>query len=245
MRSPMKLLNPAPRDSVTELLAQVRVSSSIYCLSELGAPWGFEVGGTDFAKFHLVIDGACWLRATGLDPVPLAAGVLVILPRGDRHAIGDQPGSPVIGLDQLIARHPLDAEARMRGGGHGAKTTLLCGGFALTDPVPAQIMAMLPPMLRVGLATSGTGSWVEPVVELIRQEASQTAPGAQAVFTRLADVLLVQAIRGYLAAATPNGGPDHRQPPDPRIEQAATLIRDQPARAWTLQALAREVGMSR
>lgn len=81
----------------------------------------------------------------------------------------------------------------MRVGGHGPKTTLLCGGFALTDPVPAQIMTMLPPLLKVGSCGADGSSWIEPVVELIRREASHAAPGAQAVFTRLADVLLVQA----------------------------------------------------
>jgi AraC-like DNA-binding protein len=239
----MKLLNSAPGDTVTELLSRVRVSSSIYCLSELGAPWGFEVDGTDFAKFHLVIDGACWLRLDGVDPVRLHARELVILPRGERHAISDQPGSPVVGLDQLIATYPLDTEARMQVDGHGARTTLLCGGFALTDPVPAQIMTMLPPLLKIGPGPDDMSSWIDPVFELIRHEASHSAPGAQAVFTRLADVLLVQAIRSHLAEAVTEA--DHGQPPDARIEQAAALIRDQPARPWTLQALAREVGMSR
>ena len=241
----MKLLNSAPSDTVTELLSRVRVSSSIYCLSELGAPWGFEVDGTEFAKFHLVIDGACWLRLDGVEPVRLNARELVILPRGERHAISDEPGSPVVGLDQLIAAHPLDAEARMRVDGHGARTTLLCGGFALTDPVPAQVMTMLPPLLKVGPGTTDGSSWIDPVFALIRHEAGQAAPGAQAVFTRLADVLLVQAIRAHLVDALPGGGSEHGQQADPRIEQAAALIRDQPARAWTLQALAREVGMSR
>lgn len=221
------------------------MSSSIYCLSELGAPWGFEVDGTDFAKFHLVIDGACWLRLDGADPVRLDAGELVILPRGERHAISDEPGSPIVALDQLIADHPLDAEARMRVDGHGAQTTLLCGGFALTDPVPAQVMTMLPPLLKISRRAAGRSSWIGPVFELISQEASQAAPGAQAVFTRLADVLLVQAIRAHLADAVRAGGAERGQPPDPRIEQAAALIRDQPTRPWTLRALAREVGMSR
>src|SRR5215472_2214161 len=239
----MRLLNSAPSDTVTELLSRVRVSSSIYCLSELGAPWGFEVNGTDFAKFHLVIDGACWLRLDGADPLRLRARELVILPRGERHAISDEPGSPIVGLDQLISEHPPDGEARMRIDGHGARTTLLCGGFALTDPVPAQIMTMLPPLLKIGPGAAGSSSWIDPVFELIRHEASHSAPGAQAVFTRLADVLLVQAIRSHLADAVT--GAEHGQPPDPRIEQAAALIRDQPARQWTLQALAREVGMSR
>jgi AraC-like DNA-binding protein len=241
----MRLLNSAPNDTIAELLSRVRVSSSIYCLSEFGAPWGFEVDGTDFAKFHLVIDGACWLSVGGLDPVRLTARELVILPRGERHAISDEPGSPVVGLDQLTAEHPLDAEARMRVSGHGARTTLLCGGFALTDPVPAQIMTMLPPLLKIGPGVAGRSSWIDPVFELIRHEASQTAPGAQAVFTRLADVLLVQAIRAHLADAVRGGGSEQEPQPDPRIEQAAALIRDQPARPWTLQALAREAGMSR
>jgi AraC-like DNA-binding protein len=241
----MRLLNTAPNDSITELLSRIRVTSSIYCLSKLGAPWGFEVDGADFAKFHLVIDGACWLRPDGLDPVRLGARELVVLPRGERHAISDEPGSPVVGLDQLIAEHPLDAEARMRAGGHGATTTLLCGGFALTDPVPAQIMTLLPPLLKIRPGVAGSSSWIDPVFELIQQEARQAAPGAQAVFTRLADVLLVQAIRGHLADAMHNGGPNHHRPCDPRIEQATTLIRDQPGRPWTLQGLAREVGMSR
>src|SRR5215469_7460524 len=139
-RPGMRLLNSAPPDTVTGLLNRVRVRSSIYCLSELGAPWGFEVDGTEFAKFHLVIEGSCWLDAKGQDPVRLGAGELVILPRGERHAISDEPGSAIIGLDQLIAEHPLDSDGRMRCGGSGPATTLLCGGFALTDPIPAQVM---------------------------------------------------------------------------------------------------------
>lgn len=55
-------------------------------------------------------------------------------------------------------------------------TTLLCGGFALTDPVPAQIMTVLPSLLRIG--PRAADGWIEPVFELIRREASQAASGA-------------------------------------------------------------------
>ena len=50
----MRLLNTAPHDEVAELLATVRVRSTVYCLSELREPWGFEVDGASVAKFHLV-----------------------------------------------------------------------------------------------------------------------------------------------------------------------------------------------
>jgi hypothetical protein len=110
----MRLLNDAPNDPVTELLASLKVHSSVYCLSDLGAPWGFVVDGADTAKFHLVLEGACWLQAGTLDPVRLGTGELAILPRGERHTMSDELDSPITGLDQLIADHPLDADARLR-----------------------------------------------------------------------------------------------------------------------------------
>ena len=43
----MRLLNDAPGDAVSELLAALKVRSSVYCLSDLGAPWGLAAGGLD------------------------------------------------------------------------------------------------------------------------------------------------------------------------------------------------------
>ena len=82
----MRLLNTAPHDEVAELLATVRVRSTVYCLSELREPWGFEVDGANVAKFHLVLAGSCWLSLAGHQPAQLRAGDLVILSRGERPA---------------------------------------------------------------------------------------------------------------------------------------------------------------
>src|SRR4249920_2013238 len=99
----MQLLNAAPRDAVTELLTALRVRSTVYCLSELREPWGFEVDGANVAKFHLVLAGSCWLNLARHEPVQLGAGDLVILSRGERHAISDRPDSPVTSLDLIVA----------------------------------------------------------------------------------------------------------------------------------------------
>src|ERR1051326_4516146 len=115
----VRALSDPSRDRVDELLAELRVDSSVYCLSELRAPWGFRVEGRHVAKFHLVLDGGGWLRLDGADPVELGEGDLVILPRGEAHAVSDEPDSPVRGLDHILADHPLDAEARLFYGGGG------------------------------------------------------------------------------------------------------------------------------
>jgi AraC family transcriptional regulator, alkane utilization regulator len=240
----MKLLNTSARDSVTDLLSALKVRSSVYCVSDLGVPWGFQVDGSAMAKFHLVLEGGCWLRVEGLDPVWIGTGELVILPRGECHAVSDELGSPVIGLDQMIADHPLDADARLRYGGDGDRTRLLCGGFALDDPLPGPLLSLLPPILTMA-RSEGMSAWIDPVFALVRAEASRAAPGAQVIFAKLADVFLSQALRAYLTGAGQAGllSPGPRR--DPQIEKATAIIRDRPTRPWTLQALARQVGMSR
>jgi AraC-like DNA-binding protein len=241
----MQLLNAAPRDAVTELLAALRVRSTVYCLSELREPWGFEVDGANVAKFHLVLAGSCWLTLPRHEPVQLGAGDLVILSRGERHVMSDRPGSPATSLDLIVAGHPLDPNARLAYGGSGDLTRLLCGGFVLDDPVPAALISLLPPVLQMNSRSADITTWLEPVFALVRQEADSNSPGAQAIFAKLADVFLSQALRTYLAGAEQAGLLRPRQAIDPQIAQALTTLHDQPAKNWTLEELAVQAGMSR
>jgi AraC-like DNA-binding protein len=237
------LVTPAAKDAVGQALSAIQVRSSVYCLSELKAPWGFQVEGANLAKFHLVLEGTCWLSLEGHEPVRLVSGDLVILPGGEGHAMRDAPGSAVLGLDSIIADHPLDASARLRYGGKGAATRLLCGGFHLDNPIA--LAAWLPPILQLDSAGTGISAWIEPVFALIRDEADRSAPGAAAVFAKLADVFLTQALRTYLVGVEQAGLLGNRPVPDAQVERAVELLGKQPARPWTLQSLAREVGMSR
>src|SRR6516164_1492555 len=241
----MQRLNTAPHDAVTELLAALRVRSTVYCLSELREPWGFEVDGANVAKFHLVLSGSCWLNLAGHEPARLQAGDLVILSRGERHVMTDRPGSPVTNLDVIVAGHPLDPDARLTYGGTGALTRLLCGGFVLDDPAPATLISLLPPVLQMNSRSADITTWLEPVFALVRQEADSNAPGAQAIFAKLADVFLSQALRTYLAGAERAGLLRPRQAIDAHIAQALTALHDQPAVNWTLAGLAGQAGMSR
>lgn len=231
----MDLLNSSATDAIADALSAIRVRSSVYCLSELRAPWGFRVEGADMAKFHLVLEGDCWLATDGQDPVRLCDGDLVILSAGHGHVMRDEAGSAILGLDSLVAGHLLDG--RLSYGGTGARTRLLCGGFGVTDPL--RLLGSLPPVLRLENVTG----WLEPVPALVQHEADNAGPGSQAIFAKLADVLLSQALRSYLTRPEQNGSLLGAH--DALMERAAELLRQQPDRQWTLQLLAREVGMSR
>ncbi len=240
----MDLLNVGEHDALAETLSAIRVQSSVYCLSELRAPWGFRVDGAATAKFHLVLDGVCWLEVDGLDPVRLNAPELVVIVGGQAHVMRDEPGSRVQPLDSMIADNPLDASSRLSYGGTGATTRLLCGGFQLAAPVPARLLAGLPSIVRLNYSRSDVGGWIDPLVTLVRQEADRAAPGAQAIFAKLADVFLSQALRNYLTEMGQDGL-HLTTTPDAQIEKAVDLLQQWPDRHWTLEQLAREVGLSR
>jgi AraC-like DNA-binding protein len=65
------------------------------------------------------------------------------------------------------------------------------------------------------------------------------------VITRLADILVIQAIRAWIetAPAARTGWLGALQ--DQQIGRALALIHQDPARAWTVASLARELAMSR
>ena len=72
----MERLTDHPKDAVSEVLRAVKVHSTVYCLSELRAPWGLRIDGDPAAKFHLVLEGGCSLQLEGAAPVAISSGEL-------------------------------------------------------------------------------------------------------------------------------------------------------------------------
>jgi AraC-like DNA-binding protein len=197
------------------------------------------------AKFHVVLHGAASLALDAAAPVGLACGDLVLLPHGDGHIMQDQPGSPVQHLDRILADHPVDTAGRLSYGGGGARTRLLCGGFELRPSLPDDLADILPATLVLDAAGAGLTRWLEPLFALLQEETQATAPGASAIFAKLADVFLSQALRSYLATAPTTAALEHPASIDPGIARALKLLRSQPAAHWTVDDLARVAGMSR
>jgi AraC-like DNA-binding protein len=228
-------------DDLSEMLEAIQARSVVYCRSELGAPWGFRVGASPQAKFHLVLRGAAVLRVDGAgDDVALDAGDLVLVPHGSAHAVQDKPASRIRDLDKILEDHPVDARGTMHYGGRGPTTLLVCGEF---DTVAFEgILAWLPPVVVTDTATNGLGRWLDPVTDLVRSRGSPK-PGDAAVMAKVADVFLTDLLRQYLAStgeSLPNVAHG-----DPAIADVLTLMHRRSNEPWTIAGLAREVGISR
>jgi transcriptional regulator GlxA family with amidase domain len=85
---------------------------------------------------------------------------------------------------------------------------------------------------------------VAPVLALLADETARQRPGGSAMVSRLCDLLVVEALRAWLAAAPPRDAwlAGLR---DPQIAAALERIHTAPERPWTVDSLARAAGMSR
>lgn len=245
----MELLTAPRADDLGALLERINVRSVVYCLSDLGSPWGFRVDRSATAKFHLVLDGQAMLTLDDPDgnTAALSAGELVLLAHGTGHLMQDRAGSAVPPLHHILAgRSGQDAE-RLAYGGSGPRTSLLCGGFALGSGLPDRLLSLLPPLLVLGSADARpSGRWLEPTFMLLQDQAASQAPGATAVLAKIADVFLTEVVRRYMSgldamsAAVPPGAGGDRE-----VAAALDLLRSEPGAAWTLAGLARKVDLSR
>jgi mannose-6-phosphate isomerase-like protein (cupin superfamily) len=151
-----RLHEPADDDPVSDLLRSLQVRSTVYCHSEMHAPWGFAVHPRDVSVFHLVSEGGCWLEVDGLDePVRLESGDVVLLMTGRGHRVRDAPSSEVEWLDDILARNP-DRGRRLRYGGSGDVTELFCGGFLVEGAQASPLVLAMPPVLRSPAQRNGS-----------------------------------------------------------------------------------------
>ena len=231
-------------DGLSQLLLRLTVNSTVYCLSEMTAPWGFQVAARPGPAFHLLTAGSAWLEVHGQpEPVRLAAGDLVILPRGEGHVVRDSPKSPVKWLDNILADSP-PVNGHLAHGGGGERTELLCGGFAVEKLTARPLLEVLPTVVHLRGSGGRAPEWLAGLVRMIAVEMASTGPGSEAVVTRLTDALLAQALRQCLSDADQAAG-GGTAVSDPQIARALRLIREHPDRKWTVPRMAAAVALSR
>lgn len=235
-----------PLDPIGEALHLLRMSGTFYCRCEFTAPWGLTLPPLDDSMmFHVVTSGRCWLEVDGGNPCLLRAGDLALVPHGTGHRLLGESGVPAPGLFDLPRALLSQRYEVLRHGGGGEEATLICGVVRFDHPAARHLIDVLPAMIHVEGAESPQLEWIQSTVRLIAAEAREPRPGGETVITRLADVLVIQAIRAWIerdpAARTGWLGALR----DRQVGRALTLVHRDPARAWTVGVLAGEVAMSR
>lgn len=232
-------------DALTDILASVRMQSSIFSRASLAAPWGVESGNLGSGIFHAVVRGRAYASlAVGGEPVVLDRGDIVLMPHGDNHLMTDEPGRSTRLIGDLTT---VDANGmgHLIVEGDGAHTSLICGAIEFDGGEAHPVFSMLPRLIHVRDRDGSISRVVETLVELIAAEVDDHAPGSETVVARLTDVLVIYALRDYIEGLAPGDAGWLGALQDPQIRHALGLMHGDPARSWTALDLATEVGLSR
>lgn len=223
-------------DVLSSVLRELRLESATYRLLRLRAPWRVRFDG-GLRGVHVLVRGECDLLLDGLPPRRLRDGDLAVLPRADSHTLSSPDGAraPLVSSLELVRRA---AGAEVDAGGGGERTDIVCGAFFLGhEDHPA--VDGLPRWIHV----PGAPSWLAGLTAALTTEAVEGGPGSEVVMARLSDALITRALRHHIETADEPGWLHGLR--DPHVARALAAMHSEPAAPWTLDSLARVVGLSR
>lgn len=232
-------------DVLTDLLQRSRAHGAAFSHSSVRGGWAIAYPPIAGLAVHGVLGGEAWLwdEDGAHAPVHLVPGDLVLVRGRVPHRMGHRPGTPAVPLDSVLRPGaPGSVSLSVDLEGEGPATTYFCGAYMFEGDLVAGILEALDDVVRL---RPESGSSLRATMDLLSTELLRPAPGQQALLDRLLDVALVQILRAELAAHVESAPGWFRAMEDPTVGAAVRAFHADPARAWTVAALAAEAGLSR
>lgn len=246
-------------DVLSDVLRAVRLTGAVYFDYELSSPWVAEApdardlatvvmpGSERLIEYHVITQGACWGQLIGGEPMRLREGDILVLPQGDPHVLSSSPGMRAVADMSAFEQNkerplPWVFEA---GGGGSDRARVVCGFLGCDDRPFNPLLEALPKVIHLAAADHASVAWLRPMIESAVNESRHARAGAENVLARLSELMFVQVVREHLAGLKPGEGGWLAGLRDAVVGQALAALHGSPANDWTLESLAREVGVSR
>jgi len=210
-------------DAITDFLSAVRVQGVCYGRIQITAHWVPRSDRGTHAGFGLVSYGQAWLDLPDVtERIPLVHGDFFLLAPGRQYVLS--------------------------GGADGAPTTIIAGRFSFDETYGRPLTDFLPPLI---LVRGGQPHMLplQKTLELLASEVdaskASSEPGSEVAVRRLADLLLIQALRAHIADSQGDGTGWLYALSDSQIGAALSSMHKRIEHPWTVASLASEAGMSR
>jgi len=216
------------------------------------------------ALFHVLVEGQCWVSMEGHAPLKLEARDVIIFPHGDPHVISSQIGARPRPISALLPSQPSEEIPQLDYGGGGEATRFVCG-YLHCDQRFNPLIGALPAMLHVcgqdgaetgepsevetgrgpGVVQVHADGWLASTLLHTIEEADGMRSGSSAMLVRLTELLYVEVLRRYMQRLPSGHASWLAGVKDSEVGRALRLLHARPERQWTVENLAREVGVSR
>lgn len=233
-------------DLLTDIIQLLRPKILTWKTIETSHRWGMVIPHLDLPRFSLVTKGSCWYVPDSGTPFLMQQGDYLLLTQRPQYRLVSDLGV-IPCLDELLSlSSPAEQHDYIRWQGNPmAETTRLVGGyFQIAPEQSALATALLPELIHVRFGDEEAGR-LQPLIGLIASEASSSLPGHDLVMGRLIEIMLVELLRHPMQRADKQQKGWLAGLSDPRIAAALQAMHANVARQWTLEMLARHIGMSR
>ena len=199
------------------------------------------------AHFYFVERGSFWIGSDGDAPMCLFEGDLLLLPHGLGHTVSNTRAGLNAPSQYLHPWNPLQQPASEPDIGleRAESSIRVVGGMFHFEaaPMPA-ILSSLPYRLYLPRGDRPNPSWLTGLAHFLVEEMDASMPGSTLMVSRLIDLLVIRALRTWIASRLNNNGWLGGLKDD-RIARSLGAIHAHPARNWSVHALAEIANMSR
>ncbi|MFD5098696.1 AraC family transcriptional regulator [Streptomyces albidochromogenes] len=232
-------------DLLSELLKPLRLTGVFDSRWHVNAPWAIEGDAEQScAVLHYIVEGGCWISGEGQTPLELNAGDLAVFPTGIAHRLSDRPDRQGVPLRAVLPERQPGTSGEIRIEGQGPESRLLCAGLHYDASAATGLYKALPWALVLDGQQVAAEPLLRDTLRLLAAPDRPVGPGDRLITLRAFEMALVLALRPLLRrlADKPAALPVLRHP---GISRAMVIIATRFAEPWTIESLAREVGMSR
>jgi len=249
-------------DTLSDVLQAVRLKGAVFFDVDTTVPWVAEAPHANVVasavmpesehviEYHVITSGSAWASVIGddVEPVQLRAGDAVAFPQGDAHVISSAPGmrgTPELSLFKRPENMALLPLILNLDGGGKERAHIVCGFLGCDSSPFNPLLESLPRILHMRSSPAARSTWHDEFTRFAVMEAKEKRAGGAGILSKLGELMFADLVRRYVESLPENSTGWLAGLKDRHIGRALNLLHAQPTRDWTLDELAKEVGLSR
>jgi AraC-like DNA-binding protein len=236
-------------DVLDDLFSGTRARGGVFNLTILDEPWGFDIVDRAPLSLATLLSGSGWVMRPGHQPVRMNERDVVVMSGTEPYVVADTTGTrPTLrihpgGRCERLPGAPADYSTRLGtrtfGNRPDGEAWVVSGTYQTVGEVGRRLLGALPATIVVPAAEVGS------VMEFALAEIQRDQLGQQSVLDRWLDLALIATLRAWFDRQRTRAPGWYRAQNDPVVGHALRLIHDDPAGAWSVDALAGATGVSR
>jgi AraC-like DNA-binding protein len=225
--------------TLSEFLNLLDLRGQTWCFVDIKSSGGFSIPPNDAVLFYAVVQGSVQISGITGGNIELRSGNVAMILSGEPHSLHTTTASVTRRLDFLCDEESVDIPPTITVGNSGPTTArVLSAKLKVSWPSGLRRMSM-PPVMLLGTERSNYSSLSAVRAETLQM--TSAGPGAAAVLTRLAALMLTTSLRNHPQCLLLFKSSKWNDP----IAHALHLIGTDPSADWSVARLAQKVGMGR